>query len=68
MKGKGASFIEDDFNIIKEEVKEEDKTSNLNSDSIPENSPLKFTGMVQEGPTPTSGSGSNTSKHLAIKD
>ena len=67
MKGKGASFIEDDF-VIKEEVKEEDKTSNLNSDSIPEHSPLKFTGVVQEGPTPTSGSGSNTSKHLAIKN
>ena len=63
MRGKGASFMEDDF-VIKEEVKEEDKVSNLNSDSIPEYSPLKFSGMVQEGPTPTSGSGSNTSKHL----
>ena len=58
--------MEDDF-VIKEEVKEEDKVSNLNSDSIPEYSPLKFSGMVQEGPTPTSGSGSNTSKHLQIK-
>ena len=67
MKGKGASFIEDDF-VIKEDAKEEDKTSNLNSDSIVEHSPLKFGGVVQEGPTPTSGSGSNTSKHLAIKN
>ena len=66
MRGKGASFIEEDF-VIKEDQKEEDKVSNLNSDSIPEYSPLKFSGVVQEGPTPTSGSGSNTSKHLAIK-
>ena len=66
MRGKGASFIEEDF-VIKEEVKEEDKVSNLNSDSIVELSPMKFSGMVQEGPTPTSGSGSNTSKNLTIK-
>ena len=54
--------------VIKEEVKEEDKESNIDMSKITEEnnefSPINF---AKDGPTPTSGqSGSQTSKHLRV--
>ena len=57
--------------VIKEEVKEEDKESNLDMSKVTEEindfSPINFA-LAKEGPTPTSGqSGSQTSKNLRVK-
>ena len=54
--------------VIKEEIKEEDKESNIDMSKVTEEindfSPINF---AKDGPTPTSGqSGSQTSKHLRV--